>query len=183
MDSFELTKIAAGVLSALLVIFGMKTIVELNAGGHGGKHGEEVVGYLLPSPTADGDGAAEKPAAGEAAAEAFDPAKVAALVATADAAKGEGEFKKCKACHTSDQGGANRVGPNLWGIVGRAKASSDGFNYSGALKESGGDWTPESLAAFLHDPKAYVKGTKMVFKGISDNAQLANLVAYLSTLK
>ncbi len=184
MDSFELTKISAGVLTALLVIFGMKTMIELNAGGHGHGHGEEVVGYALPKPAGEEGGqggeAATEPAAEVAA---FDPANVASLVATASADDGKGVYKKCMSCHTNDAGGANRVGPNLWGVVGREKAQVEGFNYSSALKDKGGAWTEENLASFLHDPKAYASGTKMVFRGISDDQELAQLIAYLATLK
>jgi len=190
MDSFELTKIAAGVLSALLLIFGTKTILDLQSADHG--YGSEVVGYALPKPEAEDAGTETAAAGGEAAAAGsetaeagggFDPVKVASLVGAASAENGEKVYKKCAACHTKDQGGANRVGPNLWGIVGREKAAGEGFNYSSALKEKGGAWTPENIAAFIHAPKEYVPGTKMVFRGISDDGDLADLIAFLDTLK
>lgn len=177
MDSFELSKIAGAVLLALLLIFGGKTLIELSQGGHGGEH--EVVGYALPMPEpseADAGAAAapEEPA--------FDFAAVAAAAATGDATAGQAIFKKCMACHTAEQGGANKVGPNLWGIVGRPKASHEGFSYSNAMKEKGGEWTLEELAHFAHKPKAFIPGTKMVFGGIADEKDLANLLAYLNTL-
>lgn len=183
MDSFELNKIAGAVLAALLIIVGSKTFIEIATTPHsGGEH--EVVGYVLPKPDgeagSDGHGAAG--GAGEAA-EAFDAAKVAELVGAADAAKGEKLFKKCTACHTSDKDGANKVGPALWGVAGRAKASHEGFGYSDAMKAKGGDWDNESLAHFLHKPKEFIEGTKMVFAGFSDNNDVANIVAYLNTLK
>lgn len=181
MDSFELSKIAGAVLLALLLIFGGKTLIELNQADHGGGHGEhEVVGYALPAPEPS---EADAGAAAEPAEAAFDFAAVAAAAATGDASSGQATFKKCMACHSSEQGGPNKVGPNLWGIVGRPKASHEGFNYSAALKEKGGEWTLEELAHFIHKPKEFVSGTKMVFPGIRDEKDLANLLAYLGTLK
>ena len=177
MDSFALTKIAAGVLSALLVIFGTKTIIELNAGGHG--HSESHAGYVLP--VADADSGPKT--AGAKAPPAFDPAAVATASAPAAAAAGANVFKKCAACRSPDKGGPNKTGPDLFGIVGRPKAAHEGFSYSEAMKAKGGNRDLTDLAHFLHKPSAFVPKTKMSFGGISDNTDLANLLAYLSTLK
>lgn len=181
MDSFELNKIAGAVLSALLIIFGTSTVIELATTPHGGDGEHEIVGFMLPAPGAEGEAAGDH---AEAAPAAFDAAKVAALVAEASAEKGEGHFKKCKACHTAEQGGANKVGPALWGVVGRPKGTADGFGgYSAAMQEKGGEWDLEALAAFLHKPKDYLPGTKMNFAGFKKDEQVAELLAYLSTLK
>ncbi len=177
MDSFEVTKIAGAVLTALLIIFGTKTIIEINTSGHG--HGESHQGYVLP--VADAGAAPAK--SGGAVPPAFDPAAIAAAAATADASAGETVFKKCAACHTIDKGGANKTGPNLFGIVGRPKASHAGFNYSDDMKAKGGNWDLADLAHFLHKPKEFVPKTKMSFGGISDMGDLANLLAYLAKQK
>lgn len=171
MDSFELTKIAAAVLCAVLVIVGTKTAIELGAAGHGrGEH----AGYTLPAP-AKTDGAAQP-----AAAAAFDVASVTALLPKADPEAGREIFGKCAACHTIEKGGAAPVGPNLWGVAGRNIASTEGFAYSEALQSKDGDWTFESLATFIHDPKSFAPGTKMTFAGVGDAAQLADLLRYLN---
>ncbi|MDX2259761.1 MAG: cytochrome c family protein [Hyphomicrobiaceae bacterium] len=179
MDSFELSKIAGGVISALLLIFAPKTAIDIMYGGHGGGAHHAVVGYELPKPKAE----AAVAAAAEPAEAAFDPSKVVSLVASASADEGKDVFKKCASCHTVDQGGSNKAGPNLWGIVGRPVAAVGGFAYSEALKGKGGEWTVEHLAGFIHGPKAYIPGNKMGFAGVKADAELASLIAYLNTLK
>lgn len=121
--------------------------------------------------------------AAEGAAEAEEEVviDVAALMAAADASAGQKTFKKCAACHTSEAGGPHRVGPNLSGVVGAAKAHHGDYAYSGALKDKGGNWTEEDLYAFLHKPKAFIPGTKMTFAGIKKPEQIADLIAFLKT--
>ncbi len=101
------------------------------------------------------------------------------LLATASAETGARTFKKCKSCHSAEKGGKNKVGPNLWDVVGRPKASAPGFKYSGALSALGGVWTYEDLDAFLTSPKAFVKGNKMTFPGLKKAADRANVIAHL----
>jgi cytochrome c len=96
-----------------------------------------------------------------------------------DTKTGERQFKKCKACHTIEKGGKNKVGPNLWGVAGRDIASVNGFKYSKALKAKDGAWTPEFLDAYLKSPRKAVKGTKMSFAGIKKDADRAGLIAFL----
>ena len=178
MDSYELSKIAAAVLSALLLMVGLSTAVHMSGEGHDPAAHHDTHGYALPEPKAAAAGAG----GGAAVAAAFDPAKVVAAVATAKPENGQATFKKCQACHTGEKGGANKVGPNLWGLVDRAKGSVAGFAYSDALKAKGGNWTYADLAQFIHDPKSYVAGTKMQFAGIADAGDAADLIAYLRTL-
>ncbi len=111
---------------------------------------------------------------------------IADLLASADAAKGESIFKKCAACHTGENGGANKVGPNLWNIVNRPVASHEGFGYSSAMQEfsKGGSetWTFDNLYHFLKKPKDFVSGTAMGFAGLKKEGDRADLIAYLRTL-
>ncbi len=101
----------------------------------------------------------------------------------ADASAGEGVFRRCLACHSNTAGGGNRVGPGLWGIVGRQVGSVDGFRYSAAMTGSEDVWTLESLNAYLENPRAAFPGTSMGFPGVRSETERLNLLAYLQTLK
>ena len=107
---------------------------------------------------------------------------VLALLAAADAGDGKTVFKKCKACHSVDKGGAHRVGPNLWDVVGRAKAGAQDYRFSGARAGLGGAWTFADLDAFLAKPKAFAPGTKMTFNGVRKAADRAAVILYLRSL-
>ncbi|PRD44182.1 cytochrome c family protein [Phyllobacterium phragmitis] len=110
---------------------------------------------------------------------------IATLLQTADPKKGANVFKRCQACHTGEKGGPNKVGPDLWDIVDRPIASHPGFSYSAGMKEfakTAKTWTYDHLNGFLTSPKNYVKGTAMGFAGDKNDAERADLIAYLRTL-
>ncbi len=102
--------------------------------------------------------------------------------AQGDAAAGEKVFAKCKACHTVEEG-KNRVGPSLHGVVGRAAGAVEGFKYSSAMKESGITWNEENLDKYLEKPKDFIPKNKMVFVGLKDAEDRANVIAYLAQQK
>jgi len=173
MDSFEFNKIAAAILVVALLLIGLNQI------------GDSV--YRVKKPETPGykiEGVAETkaPVKGEAKKEEK-LADIKILLATANVAAGENTFKKCAACHTNVSGGASKIGPPMWGIVGKKSGSHPEFKYSSALAAHGKAWSVEELNAFLYKPTDYIKGTKMAFAGIAKDEERASLIAYLSTLK
>lgn len=99
--------------------------------------------------------------------------------AEGDAAKGERLFNRCKACHTVEAGGPDRQGPNLHGVFGRKAGTKEGYNYSKAMASSDVVWNDETIDAYITDPKAYIPNNKMIFVGIKNETQRADLIAYL----
>jgi cytochrome c len=169
MDSFELNKILGAVLGTCLVLLALN----ITANALFAPHKPAKPGYDIAVQEAPAGGKPGQPAAPE------EP--IAKLLASADAGRGEASAKKCVACHTFGKGEPNRVGPNLWGIVGRAKASVAGFNYSAAMKGKGGNWTIEELNTYLLNPKAMVPGTNMNFAGIPRGSERADLLTFLNS--
>ena len=121
-------------------------------------------------------------ATGIAALTATAPVDLGTLLASADAERGKGTARLCASCHTFDQGGANRVGPNLWGVVGRDVAGKGGFAYSPAIAGHAGAWTYQELDRYLASPARAIPGNKMAFNGVRNPKDRANLLAYLGTL-
>jgi len=103
--------------------------------------------------------------------------------ADGDATKGKAIFARCAICHNVEKDGGNGVGPNLFGIAGRKSATAEGFNYSGAMKAANLTWTDENLAKYIAGPAKMVPGNKMAFGGIAQKSQIADVIAYLHTLK
>jgi cytochrome c len=110
------------------------------------------------------------------------PEPVLAMLASADAAKGEQIAKVCATCHNFTKGGPNMIGPDLYGVVGRPKGSHEGFAYSEGMKKKGGNWTMSDLNHFLWKPKWFVDATKMSFIGLKKPEDRAAVIAYLRTL-
>jgi cytochrome c len=156
--------IAGWVLGGGIVLLGGSRV----AGEYFMAERPEPMGYPIP-------GVVEESEGGE---EAEPP--IAALLQTADASAGEAVFRKCAACHTINQGGANGLGPNLWGTVGAQLAHVAGYSYSDALRGKGGTWTFDAMNDWLRSPRQFAPGTKMTFAGLSNPEERANLIAYLN---
>jgi len=102
---------------------------------------------------------------------------------TADVEAGKTAFKKCALCHSADAAKSNKIGPSLFGVVGRKSASLDNFSYSEGLQKFDHIWDEETLDLYLADPRGAVPGTKMIFPGLRDKVERDNVIAYLETLK
>jgi cytochrome c len=169
MDSFEFNKIAGAVLAACLGIMVIGKVS--NAIVH--PHIPEKPHIAVPEEAS----ATPAPNAGA-------PAEVPAATGT-DAEAGKAAFqKRCTTCHTSEKGGPNKVGPNLFGIAGNHKAHlGDAFAYSTGMKGKGGEWTDDDLNHFLYKPANFVKGTKMSFAGLQNDKERGDIIAFLKSLK
>src|SRR5689334_2183223 len=168
MDSFELNKIMGAVLFTCLCL------LSLNIGA------EALYHQAKPAKPGFEVAVTEKPAAGGPAAAAQEE-PIEKLFAAATIEKGENAAKKCAACHTFAKGEPNRVGPNLYGVVGRERGSATGFNYSAGMKGKPGKWTVEDLNHFLQNPKGFIPGISMGFAGVPRGSERADLITFLNS--
>jgi len=174
MNFFELNKMAGILLGTLLFTLGLGYFADAVFS----KETLRNPGWIPPAMEAAASGG-HGAAAGEAKKEEAKDPPIAERLAKADAAKGEASFKKnCASCHTVESGGANKVGPNLYGVVAR-KVASGSFGYSDGLKGKGGDWTYDNLDHWIANPKGFAAGNKMTFAGDKDAADRANIISYL----
>jgi cytochrome c len=169
MDSFEINKILGAFLFTCLCLLSLNIAAE--AVFHPAKPAKP--GFEVAATEASGGGDTT------AAKEPDQP--IETLLASATVDKGANSAKKCAACHTFGKGEPNRVGPNLYGVVGRPKAAAGSFDYSPALKSKGGNWTVDDLSAFLANPRGYAPGTKMSFAGLPRGNERADVIAFLNT--
>lgn len=167
MNSFELNKVLGALLATCLILLSLN----IGAGAL----------FAPAKPAKPGYDIAVKEAGSDSKAAAKEPEQpIEVLMASASAEKGAATAKQCQACHTFEKGGPNRVGPNLWGVVGDERGQGrGGFNFSAAMKAKGGTWTYDELNKFLANPRGYIPGTNMTFAGLSRDSQRADLIAYL----
>jgi len=172
MDSFEWNKIFAAFLALAFVVLGVNFLSDgLYHSDNPEKAGFAIEGAAIAAAPSDGGT--------EVQIESVD-----ALLASVDLAAGQKVAKKCTACHAFNEGGENKVGPALYGVVNRAIGGVDGFKYSSALVgyAEGKTWTYDELNAFLYKPKAHIKGTSMGFAGLKKTADRAAIIGYLRSL-
>jgi len=170
MNSFELNKILGAILGTCLAVLALN----IAAGAIFSTEKPAKPGYAI-AVKAEGGGEKKEAAPKEA--------PLPERLAKASVDKGKSTAKQCEACHTLTKGGPNRVGPNLWDVVGNERGKGrNGFNFSSAMKAKGGEWTYDELDKFLTAPREYIPGTAMTFAGIKNPQQRADVIDYLHTL-
>jgi cytochrome c len=170
MDSFEWNKIIGAVLGTAIFIFVVRVVAETI--------------YEPEKPAKPGyivEGVVENPAGGAAAPVEEALPDWGTVLPKADAAAGKATSSKCEACHDTSSAKTIKIGPPLFGVVDRPRASIAGFSYSAGMRAKGGTWTYDELFKFLKSPGAYITGTKMSFAGLSKAEDRINLIAFLRT--
>lgn len=172
MSGFELNKLAGAILLAALIAAVVVNVVDI-------LYQPRLVVKQRGYQVAVVEGAADATAA------PVEEVKIdiEALMKAANATNGEQITKKCLACHSFEQGGPNKLGPNLWNVVGNDKIAHPEYNYSDAMKTKGGKWDEESLFHFLNKPSKFIPGTKMSFAGLSKPSDIADVIAFLKQHK
>jgi cytochrome c len=171
MDSWEWNKVAGALLGTLIFVLVIKFAAEAI--------------YESPMPAKPGyvvEGVVEEKTAGPAATVEEKLPDFGAVLPSADVAAGKDVASRCEQCHDLSRGGPNKIGPNLWGIVGRQRATQSGFDYSSAMMASHATWDYAALFRYLKSPQSMVPGTKMSFAGLRSAQDRINLLAYLRTL-
>tara|TARA_B100000965_G_C19581658_1_gene753841 strand:+ start:528 stop:1073 length:546 start_codon:yes stop_codon:yes gene_type:complete len=171
MDSFEINKIVASILLIALLFIGIGKISDLIF--HVDK--PETDGYKVELPEST-----TTTQVSEAKTETIDKVDIASLLALGDIGHGEKVFKKCSACHVVEKGGANKIGPALYGVLGRKVAAKGDYKYSQALTDYSKEWTFEEMNGYLKKPQTWIKGTKMSFAGLRKEKDRASVILYLN---
>ena len=170
MDSFEWNKIAGAVLGTLLFI----VAVRIASGFIFEVEQPAKPGYVV-------QGVEETTNTGPAVAAEEPLPDWGTVLPKASVSNGKSISTRCEQCHDLSKGGPNKIGPNLWGVVGRPRATHPGFDYSSAMKSKGGSWSYDELFKFLKSPGAYIPGTKMSFAGLPKAQDRIDLISYLRT--
>tara|TARA_B110000211_G_scaffold96757_1_gene112814 strand:+ start:2499 stop:3038 length:540 start_codon:yes stop_codon:yes gene_type:complete len=169
MDSFELNKIIAAILMVALLVIGLGKITDTVF--HVNK--PEKPGYKIEVENMPTDSTAQS-------AKIIEKIDIVAVMAQGDVLNGEKIFKKCAACHSINKGGANKIGPALYNVVGRKVGGVNDYKYSKTLSSYDKEWTFEELNGFLKKPSSYLKGTKMSYAGLRKEKDRASVIKYLN---
>ena len=169
MDSFEVNKIIAAVLLIALIVIGIGKISDIAF--HVDKPEKSAYKVEIQETVSTTNSKIEK---------VIEKVDISALLALGDIKHGEKVFKKCAACHLVNKGGANKIGPALYGILGRKVASKEDYKYSKAMAAYDKNWSFEEMNGYLKKPQSYIKGTKMAFAGLRKEKDRASVILYLN---
>ena len=173
MDSFEINKIIASILLTALIIIGIGKLADILFYNEKPK----VSAYKV-------EGLENNISLSETSSESkkiVEVINIKDLLAMGDLAHGEKVFKKCSACHMIAADGKNKIGPNLWGVIGRTAGSITDYKYSKAMKAYAKEWSFEEMNSYLIKPQAYIKGTKMAFAGLRKEKDRASVILYMNS--
>ena len=170
IDLFKMNKIIVSIIFALILIFGINKIAD-------------VIFYVEKPEKSVYQVASISTSIEKTSSESLDTAaseNIAALFASVSITDGEKVFKKCAACHSIAKGGKNKIGPALWGVLGRQAGSLSDYKYSKAMSAYGKKWSFEEMNGFLIKPKEWIKGTKMSFTGLKNEKDRASVILYMN---
>ena len=173
MDSFEINKIIASILLTALIIIGIGKLADILFYNEKPK----VSAYKVEGI----DQATSTKQVSSETTKVVEAVNIKELLALGDLAHGEKVFKKCSACHMIAADGKNKIGPNLWGVIGRTAGSISDYNYSKAMKAYAKKWSFEEMNSYLIKPQAYIKGTKMAFAGLRKEKDRASVILYMNS--
>ncbi len=169
MDSFEVNKVIAAVLLVALIVIGIGKISD--------------IAFKVDKPEKSAykvDVEEENSVASSTTKIVAEKVDIAELLALGDISHGEKVFKKCAACHLVNKGGENKIGPALYGVLGKKVASKSDYKYSKAMSAYDKNWTFEEMNGYLRKPQSYIKGTKMAFAGLRKDKDRASVILYLN---
>jgi len=168
MNSFEINKIVAAIILTIVIVFGVN------------KLGDVIYSVKAPEGNSYNIATETREITKGDTAKAEDDVNIGALLALGNIDHGKIVFKKCAACHSVSKGGGNKIGPALWGVIGRQAGSISDYKYSKAMREFGKTWNFEAVNTFLIKPKDYIKKTKMAYSGLKNQKDRASIILYLN---
>ena len=168
MNSFEINKIIAAIILTIVIVFGVNKLADV------------IYNVKAPEGNTYNIVTETKEISKDDAVNVESDVNIIALLALGSINHGKMVFKKCAACHSVSKSGSNKIGPALWGVIGRKAGSFDNYKYSKAMSGFGKIWDFEGMNTFLIKPKDYVKGTKMAYVGLKKEKDRASIILYLN---
>ena len=170
MNGFEINKIIAAIILTIIVVLGIDKLADVVYNVKVPENANYKLAKTVETAEINKDDSVKTESASD----------IKTFLAIGNIDHGKTVFKKCAACHSISKGGANKIGPALWGVIGRAAGSVDGYKYSKAIENFDKSWNFETMNNFLIKPKDYIKGTKMAFAGLKNEKDRSSVILYLN---